>query len=182
MNTIFAKSRMFSALAVSLLMLLAMLGIAGAASKAGKVDDLSGLASVSGKVDSPQAFKAAKVYFRNSDKRVLYMVYTSAGRYQVMHLAPGSYEVSVQAKGLEADAQKITVTAGQKATANLTMHAASDKNDSGVQLVPYDELYPAGAGRKIAERLCIRCHGPDFVPSHQWSADQWNAADRKSVV
>ena len=28
----------------------------------------------------------------------------------------------------------------------------------------------------FAERLCIRCHGPDFVPSRQWSRDQWNAA------
>jgi virginiamycin B lyase len=179
MNTIFGKSRISSALAVSLLLALAILGIAKAASnasKAGKVDDLSGLASASGKVDSPQSFKAAKVYFRNADKRILYMVYSSAGKYQVMHLLPGSYEVSAQAKGLESDAQKITVSSGQKTTANLTLHAASDKNDSGVELVPYDQLYPAGAGRKIAERLCIRCHGPDFVPSHQWSADQWNAA------
>ncbi len=98
MNTIFGKSRISSALAVSLLLALAMLGIAEAArnpSKTAKVEDLSGLASVSGKVDGPQAFKAAKVYFRNTDKRILYMVYTSAGKYQVMHLMPGSYEVSV---------------------------------------------------------------------------------------
>ena len=35
---------------------------------------------------------------------------------------------------------------------------------------------PPGAGRQIIERTCIRCHGPDFLPNHQWDADQWNAA------
>ena len=180
MNKIAAK---FSAdiplaLAVTLLAVLAMLGIASAASKTAKVEDLGGLASVSGKVNGPQSFHAAKVFFRNTDRRILYMVYTSAGKYQVMHLMPGNYEVTVQAKGLGSDAQKLRLNAGEKATANLTLHEATnaDKSDSGVDLVPYDQLYPEGAGRKIAERLCIRCHGPDFVPSHQWSAEQWNAA------
>ncbi len=166
------------ALAVTVVAVLAVLGIASAASKTAKVEDLGGLASVSGTVNGPQTFHAAKVFFRNTDKRILYMVYTSAGKYQVMHLMPGNYEVTVQAKGLASDAQKLTLNAGEKATANLALHAATnvDRSDSGVDLVPYDQLYPEGAGRKIAERLCIRCHGPDFVPSHQWSAEQWNAA------
>ncbi len=167
-----------SALSITLLAVLAMLGLARAASKTSKMEDLSTLASVSGKVDSPQSFHAAKVFFRNTDKRVLYMVYTNAGKFQAMHLMPGNYEVTVQAQGLQSDAQKLSLQAGEKGTANLSLHAAAnaDQSDSGVDLVPYDQLYPAGEGRKIAERLCIRCHGPDFVPSHQWSADQWNSA------
>ena len=43
-------------------------------------------------------------------------------------------------------------------------------------LLSYDELYPAGEGRQIIEKTCIRCHGPDFLPGKQWDADQWNAA------
>lgn len=88
MNKIAAKfsSDIPLALAVTLLAVLAMLGIASAASKTAQVEDLGGLASVSGKVNGPQSFHAAKVFFRNTDKRILYMVYTSAGKYQVMQL------------------------------------------------------------------------------------------------
>ena len=176
MNKMLGKSSASAVLAVVVLAWLVILGMARAANKTAKVGDLGGLASVSGRVDGPQSFHAAKVYFRNTDKRTLYMVYTSGGKYQVMHLTPGNYELTVLAKGLQSDTQKITLRAGEKATANLALHPATEENDAGVQLLPYDQLYPQGAGRKIAERLCIRCHGPDFVPSHQWTADQWNAA------
>ena len=40
----------------------------------------------------------------------------------------------------------------------------------------YEEIYPQGEGRKIVERTCIGCHGPNYLPSHQWNADQWNSA------
>ncbi len=138
--------------------------------------DLSGLASASGSVTSSSAFKAAKVYFRNPVKRMLYMVYTSEGKFQALNLMPGNYEVSVEAKGLASDIQKIELKAGGKATVNLSLHAAAQ--DSGtVQTLRYDDIYPKGTeGRKIVERLCVRCHGPNFLPSRQWDADQWNAA------
>ena len=48
--------------------------------------ELSGLASVSGTVTSYAPFKAAKVYFRDVEKRMQYMVYTAGGKYQTMHL------------------------------------------------------------------------------------------------
>ena len=41
--------------------------------------ELAGLASVSGTVTSPVPFRAARVYFRNAEKRVQYMVYTAGG-------------------------------------------------------------------------------------------------------
>ena len=141
-----------------------------------KGDELSGLASASGTVTSSSEFKAAKVYFRNPDKRILYMVYTNAGKFQVMNLRPGNYEVSVLAKGLASDVQKIDVTAGAKAIVNVSLHEAA-KASSSVKLVPYEDIYPKDTeGRKIVERLCIRCHGPNFLPSRQWTAEQWNGA------
>jgi len=43
----------------------------------------------------------------------------------------------------------------------------------GVVLVPYDELYPAGPGRDLAEATCIQCHGQTFLPTHQKSKAEW---------
>src|SRR5450759_3484972 len=160
--------------ALALFSFLAVLNFANAQSK--KTIDLSGLANASGTVTSPSEFKAAKVYFRNPDKRILYMVYTNAGKFQVMNLRPGNYEVSVQTKGLESDVQKIELKAGGRATVNLSLHAAA-KDSNTVQMLPYDAIYPKGSeGRQIVERLCVRCHGPNFLPSRQWGADQWNGA------
>ena len=156
----------------SFLLLMAGIATTRGAARSG---DLSGLSSISGSVTSPKAFKAAKVYFRNSEKHRLYMVYTNGGKYQAMHLEPGTYDLTVEAPGLESPAQKVNVKAGSNPNTDVTLHAATAK-DSNVQLVPYDQLYPAGEGRKIAERLCIRCHGPNFLPGKQWSAEQWNSA------
>jgi streptogramin lyase len=161
---------------VALFSMLALFSLAQAKPK--KASDVAGLASASGTVDAPKPFQAAKVYFRNTDKRILYMVYSNGGKYQAMHLLPGNYEFSVQAKGEESDVQKMEVKAGEKVTANATMHEVSEAAAAnGVLTMPYDQIYPQGSsGRKIAERLCIRCHGPNFLPSRQWEGDQWNSA------
>ena len=68
--------------------------------------ELAGLASVSGSVTAPASFKAAKVYFRNVEKRIQYMVYTADGKYQALHLMPGRYEMRVEAQGLESGIRK----------------------------------------------------------------------------
>src|SRR5262245_41486402 len=73
---------------------------------------LPGTASLSGSVDSPAPFKAAQVYIRNVDKRILYTVYTNAGQFRSVALFPGNYEVSVKTKGFESDVQKISLKSG----------------------------------------------------------------------
>jgi streptogramin lyase len=146
---------------------------------------ISGMGSLSGTVTAPKEFKAAKVYVHNLDKNVVYMVYTIGGKYQAVDLFPGNYEVTVEKSGFNGgEPQKVTVTAGANATADLSMqdgvYRASQQmrggNPKNVPLVAYDDLYPAGEGRQIIEKTCIRCHGPDFLPGKQWDADQWNAA------
>src|SRR5215467_10404726 len=123
---------------------------------------ISGMGSLSGTVKAPKEFKAAKVYAHNLDKNVVYMVYTVGGKYSMTDLFPGNYEVSVIKSGFNGgEVQKVSVTAGASATADLTMQEGT---------------YPAGEGRQIIEKTCIRCHGPDFLPGKQWDADQWNAA------
>ena len=158
------------------LAILAALNLAHANPK--KASEVATLASASGTVTGAKPFAAAKVYLKNTDRRILYMVYTNGGKFQVMHLLPGMYEFSVQAKGQESDVQKLEVKGSEKLTANASMHEVSAAEAAnGVQMLTYDEIYPAGsAGQKIAERLCIRCHGPNFLPSRQWDADQWNSA------
>ena len=47
---------------------------------AGAPGMLAGLGSASGTVKAPSEFKAAKVYLKNVDKNVVYMVFTEGGR------------------------------------------------------------------------------------------------------
>src|SRR5207244_10109220 len=59
---------------------------------------LRGMASMSGTVTSSKPFKAAQVYIRNVDLRIMYMVFTNAGQFRAVSLFPGNYEISVTAK------------------------------------------------------------------------------------
>src|SRR5882672_8648032 len=73
---------------------------------------LTGMATMTGSVTAGKPFKAAQVYIRNTDKRILYMVYTNAGQFRARALFPGNYEVSVTAKGLKSDIQRLAIKAG----------------------------------------------------------------------
>ena len=123
----------------------------------------------------------------NVDRNVLFMVYTSGGRYQAAHLMPGRYEVTVRTTGLASDPQTIVLEAGATRTLDFalreqaveparqgefgfTTRAASD-----VKLVSYDELYPREPGREILEKQCMYCHGKNFFPSKQYPEVTWNA-------
>jgi len=152
---------------------------------AGAASPLAGLGSLSGTVKAPKEFKAAKVYAKNVDKNVVYMVFTEGGRYQAVDLFPGNYEVSVTKNGFSGgDVQKVTITAGGSATADFTLkegiYRPNQQMRTGVPkdepLFSYDEVYPPGHAREIIERTCVMCHGPDFLPSKQWNEEQWNAA------
>ena len=64
------------------------------AESAAEAGMISGTGSLSGKVQAPKPFKAARVYAKNVDKNMLFMVYTSAGRFRAVNLLPewpGSY-------------------------------------------------------------------------------------------
>ena len=147
---------------------------------------LPGMANLTGTVTAPKDFKAAKVYANNLDKKVTYMVYTEDGKYRMVDLFPGNYEVSVEKNGFTGgDVQKLTITAGQTAKADLTLKEGTYRPNQQMRgglegktepLLSYEELYPAGHARETIERTCILCHGPDFLPNKQWDETQWNAA------
>ena len=146
---------------------------------------IAGTGTVSGKVDAPKEFKAAEVYIRNADKNIVYMVYTAAGHYQATDLLPGGYELTVRKNGFAADTKKLVIAAGDNATLDFSLREAPLKPVLGVhpgyngrkkQSASYEHLYPEGPGRPLIEKTCMVCHGPDFIPSHHWSASQWNEA------
>jgi virginiamycin B lyase len=169
---------------------LVLAGLCGALavvpSRAAEGDGLPGTASVSGTVQAPRAFKAAQVHLMNTDKNVLFMVYTSGGRYRAVNLLPGSYEVTVRAPGLETAPQKLTLAAGARETLNLTLSATAlrgvrqgefgftTQRPGEVTLLSYDELYPKEPGRPLLEKNCMYCHGKSFFPSKQYHETQWN--------
>ena len=148
---------------------------------------------VSGTVTAPKAFKAAHVYLNNVDKHITYMVYTSRGAFRAVALFPGNYEIIVRGRGLESDPQKLVVKAGKNPAVKMTMHATADakqyptsvlpsetRNSNGASppkqelvLASYDEIYPAGPGRDVLEKLCMHCHGENFFPGQQRTASGW---------
>src|SRR5256714_10948139 len=101
-----------------------MVSKATVATPAAQGTTIAGTAGLSGTVDSTAPFKAAQVFIRNVDKRILYMVYTNAGQFRAVALFPGAYEVSSNTKGLESDVQKLSLKACESPKIKLSPHAA----------------------------------------------------------
>ena len=151
--------------------------------------EVPGTGKLSGTVTAPQAFTAAQVYIRNVDLGIVYMVYTNQGRYRAVALFPGNYEVSVSTKHLESDAQAVTIAAGDTAEVNLSMsplssdtpqlvipagRTAMESGRSGdFEYASYDEIYPPGRGKEVAEQVCMVCHGENFFPTRPGTERQW---------
>ena len=151
--------------------------------------EVPGTGKLSGTVTASQAFTAAQVYIRNVDLGIVYMVYTNQGRYRAVALFPGNYEVSVSTKQLESDAQTVTISAGETAEVNLSLsplsgdapqlvipagRTAMESGRSGpFEYASYDEIYPPGRGKEVAEQVCMVCHGENFFPTRPGSERQW---------
>src|SRR5215472_9065856 len=152
---------------------------------------LRSMASMSGTVSSSKPFKAAQVYIRNVDMRIMYMVFSNAGQFRAVSLFPGNYEISATAKGFKSNVQKLAVKAGDNPKINVTLQEVASSNEGEadplqnvetlrsnrvkVSFDTYENIFPAGPGREVAERTCIICHGENFLPSQPGSAEVWNA-------
>ena len=146
---------------------------------------LQGTASLTGTVEAAKPFKAAQVFIRNVDKRMLYMVYTNAGKFRAVALLPGNYEINVQARGLESDVQKLVIKAGDRPDVKLSMRDASTPDlfpsaspvpPRNVTLQSYNEIYPPGPGKQVLEEVCMVCHGEHFFPMRPRNEAGWQAA------
>ena len=105
-------------------------------------------------------FKAAQVYLRNVDKRMLYMVYTNAGKFRAVALLPGNYEISVQARGLESDVQKLVIKAGDRPTVKLSMRDAVEPRPFPERRADaVAEYHPSELRRSLSARSREAGHG-----------------------
>src|SRR5213083_2193156 len=148
-------------------------GLASAPVTTVQAPAVRGMASMSGTVTSAKPFKAAQVYIRNVDMRIMYMVFTNAGQFRAVSLVPGNYEISVTAKGFKSDVQKLAVKAGDNPKINVSLQEVASSNQGEadplqnvetlrsnrikVSFDTYDNIFPAGPGRDVAERTCIIC-------------------------
>ena len=186
-------SGLIIALMASLGVAYVLFGVSGSAAArpaAAQATAVPGTAGLSGTVDSTAPFKAAQVFIRNVDKRILYMVYTNAGQFRAVALFPGNYEVSSSTKGLESDVQKLVLKAGENPKLKLSLHAVkgtsertvvnaletnTESNSTVTIEQSYEEIYPPGPGRDVAERTCLICHGENFLPGRPGNLAVWTA-------
>ena len=153
--------------------------------------EVPGTAAVSGTVTASGPFTAAQVYLRNLDRDVVYMVYTNQGNYRAVALFPGDYEVSASTKHLESDVRSVTLSAGGAARVDLALgelagdapplvipagRTAMESGAAGAfEYASYDEIYPPGPGREVAEQVCMACHGENFFPGRPGTERQWTS-------
>jgi hypothetical protein len=89
-----------------------------------------GTASLTGTVESSTPYSAAQVFIRNTDKRMLYMVYTNAKRFRAVALFPGNYEISAATKELKSAVQKLTIKARREPEGDAHLCAARGWGES----------------------------------------------------
>lgn len=139
---------------------------------------LPGTGSISGTVTADAPFKAAKVYARNADRHMFYLVYTAGGRYRAINLLPGSYEVGVEKTGFASTPRSVEVKAGEPLVVDFKLRplSAEEQARASRESASYDEIYPPDAGREVLEATCIRCHGKSFISQRAGlEAPAWNA-------
>ena len=143
-----------------------------------------GTGMLSGQVTAPKAFQAAKVYARNLDKDIIYLVYTGGGLYQTVAMLPGSYEVWVEKPGFESDRQEIQVAGGAVLNLDFSLREAQPHavgqgtiggdRAQGAILLSYDELYPDSPVKSLMEDTCIQCHGQNYISFFHRSTEEWD--------
>ena len=147
-----------------------------------------GTGMLTGKVTATKSFEAAKVYAHNLDKDMIYMVYTGDGRYEMVAMFPGSYEVWVDKTGFESDRRKIQVQAGADLNLDFSLREVPPQVlgqgtlagrgrrylAETALMLPYDELYPDGPGKTMIEQTCIQCHGQNFLTFQKRNTQEWN--------
>src|SRR3989442_8654460 len=166
-------------------------GLASAPVMTVQAPALRGMASMSGTVTLAKPFKGAQRYIRNVDMRIMYMVFTNAGQFRAVAVIPGNYVSRVASNGLKCEVEKMVGKAGDNPKIKVSLQEVASSNEGEadplqnvetlasnrikVSFDTYENIYPAGPGRDVAERTCIICHGENFLPSQPGNAGVWNA-------
>ena len=155
------------------------------------VKPIKGTSMVTGTVAAETPFRAAQVYARNLDKNMLYTVFTNDGEYRAVNLLPGGYQIWAEKGGLRSRHEMLRIQDGVNVTLDLELRPGPDYpltlkdstkpgpqfggSKEGANLVSYDEMYPPGPGRDLAEPTCLNCHGQSFLPTFKFDRAQWHA-------
>ena len=84
-----------------------------------------GTGECTGTVESSAPYNAAQVFIRNTDKRMLYMVYTNAGAVpRRRRSSPATTKSARRRSDLKSDVQKLAIKAGESPKVTLTLRAA----------------------------------------------------------
>ena len=71
--------------------------------------------------------------------------------------------------------QSSTSSGGTSAGADTSLEREITGPSTTLTLASYDEIYPAGPGKVVAEQVCIICHGENFLPSRPATEAVWNS-------
>jgi len=144
--------------------------------------------SVQGVVKSAsgQALPGAYVKLINPQRRLTFMLVSQAqGRYTMNNLPPGDYTVQGIGDGFQSKLVPVTLTAGQPATADVSLTDQQAEvpngwvrspgrvagNELDHQLQPPN--MPEGAGKAIVEQKCTQCHFLWRMTQQRWTHDNW---------
>ena len=140
-------------------------------------EDLASYGRISGKVSGSQPGVLPTVVARNIDKEVSFMVFVVDGEYSAVNLIPGRYDVTVrpavdQLEGFTPETVRVDIEAGAQVEIDFALRDVGVKQNYaggmpypvGTTVLPYDEIYPAGPGRDIVERVCFGCHTQHLFP------------------
>ena len=140
---------------------------------------------LSGTVTGSQPGVLPVVYAYNTDKDVAYTVFVVDGKYRVVNLIPGPYDVTIRAavdqlEGFTPQTVKLAVAADAHVTADFALKnvgivpnyvnglpyeaCTANRPTPGdipcepYKIEPYDVIFPPGPGRDIMQRTCLGCH------------------------
>jgi virginiamycin B lyase len=141
--------------------------------------EIAGHGEVSGTVSAPRGV-IIPVYLRNVEKNLGYEVFAVDGRYRAVDMLPGTYEITVRKNGYDLAPVTVAVTAAGHAVMDLAPKSVPKvptyvlgTTYPDTTPAPYNEIYPPGPGRDIAERTCMVCHTVNFLPNRQLDREGW---------
>src|SRR5205085_9817778 len=125
---------------------------------------------------------------------VLFMVWSSGGRYRAVNLFPGRYEVTVRTAGWTVDKQTIALEPGEAKTLDLALREEAGRPvrqgefgftsgaSTDARLVSYDELYPLDPAPELLETQGMYCHGRNSSPSNHYPKATWTPSTAVSLA
>src|SRR5215813_2425918 len=125
------RSDMFRRSALALIIVL-IVAFTSTRFPAAQTATVPGTVTMTGTVESATPYTAAQVFIRNTDKRMLYMVYTNAKRFRASALFPGNYEISAATRELKSDVQRLSIKPGESPKVTLTFAQPAAAGDRAI--------------------------------------------------